>query len=128
MSLRRAYVDSSCLVAVAFEEPGAERMRARLAALDVLLAHPLVEAEVRSVCARERRKFDVRELENITWIVLSRRITVELERVFAAGFARGADAFHLACALYVAPVPDDITFLTLDTKQRTVAKALGFKV
>ena len=43
------------------------------------------------------------------------------------GYVRGADLWHLACALYVAASPGELTFLTLDERQRTVAKALGFK-
>jgi hypothetical protein len=41
---------------------------------------------------------------------------------------RGADCWHLATALYVAPNPSELTFLTLDLAQRKVAKTLGFQV
>jgi predicted nucleic acid-binding protein len=126
MSARRAYVDASCLVALVLNEPNAAQVRDRLAAFETLLAHPLVEAEVRSAAAREKLALDLEELDNLTWMPVA-RVGTELARVLAAGYLRGADAFHLACALYASPVPSDLTFLTLDTKQRAVAKSLGFR-
>ncbi|MDQ8165550.1 MAG: hypothetical protein P3A28_07330 [Gemmatimonadota bacterium] len=39
----------------------------------------------------------------------------------------GADCSHLATALYLAPEQGAMTFLTLDSRQRAVAKVLGFK-
>ena len=56
-----------------------------------------------------------------------RPLSVEIERVLDAGYVRGAHCFHLASALYLSPQPSATTFLTLDTRQRAVAKALGFK-
>jgi hypothetical protein len=44
-----------------------------------------------------------------------------------AGYLRGADCWHLATALYLAPNPSDLTFLTLDDTQRKIAKTLGFR-
>ena len=46
--------------------------------------------------------------------------------VLAAGYAGGADSWHLAAALYLSPEPSDIHFVTLDVRQGAVAKALGF--
>ena len=40
----------------------------------------------------------------------------------------GADRWHLAAAIHVTPEPSDLTFLTLDRRQREVAAALGFEV
>jgi len=48
------------------------------------------------------------------------------ERVFAAGQVRGADAWHLATALWLTRHPAELPFLTLDARQREVASALGF--
>ena len=44
------------------------------------------------------------------------------------GYLRGADLWHIAMALYVAPPAEDIVFITLDGTQREVASALGFQV
>lgn len=52
----------------------------------------------------------------------------EIARVPAAGYVRGADCWRLAAALYVAPEPGELSFVTLDARQREVAAALGFAV
>jgi hypothetical protein len=46
--------------------------------------------------------------------------------VLRVGYRRGADSWHLATALYLAPDPVAISFLTLDEPQLRVARALGF--
>lgn len=66
------------------------------------------------------------DLSDIQWILPSRALTDEVERVLDAGCVRGADCWHLACALYLAQDSGEVTFLTLDLPQRKVAKALGF--
>jgi len=44
------------------------------------------------------------------------------------GHLKGADLWHLACALVVSPDPGEITFLTLDRRQKEVARQAGFSV
>jgi len=39
---------------------------------------------------------------------------------------KGAHLWHLACALFLAPEPKDLAFLTLDKRQEAVARKLGF--
>jgi len=121
-----AFVDSSCLVAIALGEAGAKATARRLAAYDVLLASGLLEAELIAACTREMVRTPSRA--SLSWVIPPRRLTAELERVFASGYLRGADAWHVACALYVAPNPAELSFQTLDLAQRTVAKSLGFVV
>jgi uncharacterized protein with PIN domain len=48
----RAYVDSSCFIAIALEEPGFEAVIERLQRFDVWFSSTLMEAELRSVLAR----------------------------------------------------------------------------
>jgi len=55
-------------------------------------------------------------------------LSVEMSRVFSAGYLRGADAWHLACALFYADDRTSLTFLTLDARQREVAERLGFAI
>ena len=55
-----------------------------------------------------------------------RPLTAEIEAVVGAGLLRGADAWHLACALYLSPEPGELEFLTLDGRQGAVAATLGF--
>lgn len=121
-----AYVDTSVVVAIAFNQQGSEHFRATLQGFRPC-ASPLLEAEWRSACRRESATPNVLDLEPIEWIEVDRSLRGELERVFEAGYVRGADAWHLATALYLAPDPRELTFLTLDDRQRGVAEALGFR-
>jgi hypothetical protein len=51
-----------------------------------------------------------------------------MTRVLSAGYARGADCWHLATALYVATDPSEMAFVTLDSAQSKIARKLGFRV
>ena len=65
-----AYVDTSALVAIAFEEPGGSQAGERLEGFSRLLSSNLLEAELRrGVFARERQKFDAEVLSSIEWIL-----------------------------------------------------------
>lgn len=121
-----AYVDSSFVVALAFEESGANDLNARLESYADVASSNLLEAELAAAFRREGKRFDGRGLHQIRWVMPARPLTIELERVFGAGCLRGADAWHIACALYVTDSPADLAFLTLDSKQRDVATQLGF--
>ncbi len=124
-----AVVDTSCLVALAFDEPAAASMRARLQRHTRLFASALVEAELASAFVREAVDADVRDFIAAFSLVLpDRPLSPEIERTLHAGYLRGADLWHLACALYLSPTPSDISFLTLDQEQRRVARRLGFAV
>lgn len=124
--MRACYLDTSCLVAIAFDEPGAGRIAGRLATFDVMLSSSLLEAELRSALAREGVQGADPLLSAISWILPDRRLSPEIDRVLGAGYARGADLQHLACALYAAESPSDLPFLTLDTPQGELAAVLGF--
>jgi hypothetical protein len=124
-----AYVDTSCLVAIAFDEPGARRLPTHLGRFDRLLASNLLEAELRAALVRERVEPRVEDMLSwITWVFPNRPLTEEFHRVIAGGYLRGADLWHLAHALYVAPEPREMGFLTLDARQKKIAAGLGFRV
>lgn len=120
-----AYVDTSVVVAITLGEAGAGTMLEQVRPFR-LAAAPLLEAEWRSACHRDRITPDPSLLREILWVVAPGSLSVELARVFEAGYVRGADAWHLATALYLAPNPRELTFFTLDERQREVAAALGF--
>jgi predicted nucleic acid-binding protein len=125
--MRPAYVDTSCLVAIAFAEAGATKVAGRLARLDRLFASNLLEAELRSALAREGLSVDPAELlSGITWVYPNRPLSGEFGRIAVEGYVKGADLWHLACALFLAPEPKDLAFLTLDRRQEAVARKLGF--
>ena len=125
--MKFAYVDSSCLVAIAFGEPGYEEVVDRLYLCERLFSSNLLEAEFRAALAREGaadKEGDL--LSGFIWIYPNRQLTTEYRRVLAAGTLKGADLWHVACALFLSPEPKDLAFLTLDRPQKAVARALGF--
>jgi len=124
--LKGVFVDSSVVIAIAFDEPGAAAAVRRLRSADRVLAAPLLEAEVASACHREGRPVDEHLFVALEWVHADRSLGPEIGRVLGAGYVRGADCWHLATALFAAPDPRQATFLTLDARQRGVAKALGF--
>lgn len=122
-----AYLDTSCLVAIAFCEPGWENTAAALDGFERLVSSNLLEAELRSALAREDvRHLAVPLLAEISWILPRRPLTKEIHRVATEGYLRGADLWHLACALFIAGDPAELTFATLDGRQSVVAKSIGF--
>lgn len=125
--MKGAYVDTSCLVAIAFAEAGAASVIRRLAPFDALYSSNLLEAELYAALQRERVSPDSTVLDRIGWVIPDRPLHVEITRVLQAGHVRGADCWHLASALYLAQDPGELSFLTLDTRQWSVARKLGFQ-
>lgn len=87
--MSRLFVDTSVLVALAFDEPGHERVAEVLESADDLFATPLLEAEFRSALAREEVVDGVGLLDAFRWVLPDRTLSPELDRVFSAGYARG---------------------------------------
>ncbi len=121
-----AYVDTSCLVAIAFGEKGGRAMGRRLKEFDELVSANLLEAELLAAFRREGVAEAADLPVPVSWIIPDRPLSAEIARVLAAGYVRGADCWHLATALYLAETPADINFLSLDTRQMQVAAELGF--
>ena len=122
-----AYVDTSVIVAVAFNEPGGNEIVERLNSFTILMSSNLLESEVRSAYVRENRRFDEDVLSDIEWIIPLHPLSRELNTASQAGYLRGADLWHVATALYMFRNPSEVTFLTLDRRQGEVAAALGFQ-
>lgn len=126
--MNAVYVDTSCVVAIAFGEQGHEAVASRLESFDVLLASNLLEAELRAVLVRERVPDRLDELvAGFRWILPDRPLSPEIRRVAERGYVRGADLWHLACALLVDPAASELVFATLDESQGRVAGSLGFR-
>jgi predicted nucleic acid-binding protein len=123
-----AYMDTSCLVAMAFGERGATTIQRRMREFNDLVSSSFLEAEIRSAFKREQVEFAADTISGISWLIPDRQLTDEIARVLEAGYVRGADCWHLASALYLAVDPSSLTFLTLDEPQRKVAKVIGFSV
>ena len=126
--MNAAYVDSSILVAIAFQEEGSEQLVALLDSFDRLACSNLGEAELRSACHRERLAYDAEILSDIEWVLPDRALSEEIADVLTAGYSTGTDVWHLATSLVYTLDSSEVSFLTLDIRQRSVAEALGFLV
>lgn len=125
--MKVAYVDTSCLVGVTFGEPRASDVPDLIRTYELLLSANLLEAEFRSALHRESVPVETPLPTGLTWVLPERPLRAEIVHVLEAGYVRGADLWHLACALYVAESPHEVAFLTLDDGQGAVAEALGFE-
>jgi len=125
--LTLAYVDSSCLAAVVLGEPGSRELLVRLSRYGQLFSSNLLEAEVRAVMAREKIAGNSGVLLSwITWVYPTRRLSQEFRRVGEVATLRGADLWHVACALFLRQKVQELAFITLDGAQAEAARELGF--
>ena len=124
------YVDSSVVVAFLLGDAGGSTFKRVRSQRIPILASSFLQAEVYAAMRREALEASLADpaLALFTWILPDRALTAELARVLAAGSLRGADAWHIACALRIAPDAEGLGFITLDASQRAVAAALGFRV
>jgi predicted nucleic acid-binding protein len=126
--VKSAYVDSSCLVAIALNEPGSQALLVRISRYDRLFSTNLLEAELRSALSREGNRSGFGNfLALMRWVFPHRRLTPEIDRILEAGLLRGPDLWHLACALFLRPRVDELSFLTLDNRQGEIARSLGLR-
>lgn len=124
-----AFVDTSAIAAMLFREPGAEDLGARLQGFH-LLASNLLAAELHAAVAREQLPAAVLGpfLAILQWVHPNRSLEPEFATVLAKGRLRGADLWHVACALYASELLLPVKFVTRDQRQREVASALGLDV
>lgn len=121
-----AYLDSSVIVAIALNEPGSGDLTIRLDGFSRLISANLLEAELYSTLSREGVELNENLVSGVRWIHPNRSLRDEMTLALSAGYLRGADLWHIAVALYAARKPDELTFFTLDIRQRNVAATLGF--
>lgn len=102
-------------------------MAAQLRRFTRLFSSNLLEAELRSALKREEvEDQELHLLSWLTWLYPNRPLTREIDRITALGYLKGADLWHLANALFLAPDTQDLTFLTLDKRQQEIGARLGF--
>ncbi len=116
-----AYVDTSALAAIAFDDARGPDLARRLDGFARLVASNLLEAELRAVFARERLAFEPNLVAGVDWVLPDRPLASELATVLGSGYLRGAELWHVASALYAAGEPGLMSFVTLDERQRAVA-------
>ncbi|MBL7662213.1 type II toxin-antitoxin system VapC family toxin [bacterium] len=124
------YLDTSVLVAVSMQETGYATLIKRLLRYKHIVSHHLIESELIATFSRESIDpvLARKNLELINLVFPAHSLLNEIIEVQSHGYIRGADALHLATAVWIAGEDrKDLTFLTLDKLQASSAKALGFK-
>jgi len=121
-----AYIDSSCLVAISLDEPGSRDLLVKISRFDRLFSSNLLEAELRSALAREGVGGRYL-LAWMHWVFPRRPLTREIDQILESGILKGADLWHLACAIFLRLQVSDLSFLTIDSNQGQVARSLGFR-
>jgi predicted nucleic acid-binding protein len=126
--VRDAYIDTSFLIGLKFEEPGASIRK--IVSQFRLYSSELLVAETLAFARRESLEDDLvrAAIIGISWIIPDRSLAPEIESILRNGHLRGADAWHIACALFLSANPADLRFLTLDSRQRDIARKVGFVI
>lgn len=130
--MKVVYVDTSVLICVFLSEHHPKRafFTDILNKADEVLSANLLEAEFLSVIKREglSMKDGLTLLRSVSLVIPERSLEPELKRIFDATYLRGADAYHLAVALYVDETAQHLRFLTLDKDQEQAAQQLNFAI
>lgn len=95
-----------------------------------MVSASLLEAEVLASAKREGVALDKAApfVDMVSLVIPERSLLPEYLSIFEAGYLRGADAYHLAAALYTDPTRKQLGFATADQKQSEIADRLGFTV
>lgn len=122
-----AYVDTSAVLAIEFDEADSSYAIEHIDGASKLISSNLMEAELQSAMHRQGVELDPKIISDVDWIQPDRPLTPEFRLVLGAGYLRGADLWHVAVALYASPDPSQASFITLDVRQREVARDIGFQ-
>lgn len=126
--MKTAYIDSSCIIAVLFQEPRHRQLLRQLQSYDELFSSNLLEAEIRAAVTREQVAHGPDGvLSWISWVLPDRPLTSEFKEVLALGYLKGADLWHLATALFLQRAIGGLEFRSLDRRQLAVAQKLGMQ-
>ncbi len=124
--VKSAYIDTSLLIGLKFDKAPGELIRMvheyDFFAGELLIAEMLAFGKRESI--PEGLIWDA--VKGISWIIPEGSLADQLARIVRYGYTRGADLWHLACAIYLSPNSKDLAFLTLDEHQRGLASRLGF--
>lgn len=123
------YLDASAILSVILNEEASEYFFKEIEGKQ-LFSSRLLEAEVLSTLKREGIEFSKFEYYEpmITWIMPDRSLKSEVVKILEKKYLRGADLWHLACAMYALGESGNSEFCSLDKSQRAAARANGFKL
>ena len=126
--MKIGYIDTSVLVAMAFDDAGGSFIGRFVSSFDRLYSSSLLEAEFFSAAAKENRLKDTTGfIKPVRFIYPDANLTRYHQRVLEAGQIEGSALHHLSCALYLFQRPEDVFFLSLHPAQATLASRLGFQ-
>lgn len=127
--MKIGYIDTSVLVAMAFDDAGGAFIGRSVKTFDRLYSSTLLEAEFFSATNQENKLKDAtRFIKPVRFCYPDTNLTQQLKQVLSHGQCDGSAAHHLACALYLFPNAKDVFFLSLHPNQSAVAAKLGFQV
>lgn len=137
------YLDTSALLKLYVEEPGATQVRAAVRSAPAIATHLVAYAEVRSGFAkalrlrritrpallRYQRDLDT-DWENLSVLQPDERLVRRAADLIDRFALRAYDGVHLAAAesLLAALPPDRVAFLSFDAELNSAAAALGMRV
>ncbi len=92
------------------------------------ISSSLLEAEVYSAARREKIPLELAAafVQRVSLVYPEGSLQKEYLAIFRQGYVRGADAYHLATALYLDPECQNLNFATVDKRQAELAEVIGF--
>ena len=122
------YIDTSVLIAMAFDDAGGSFIGRFVASFERLYSSNLLEAEFFSAAARENCLKDAAAfIKPVRFVYPDTNLTAFHQQVLQAGHIEGSALHHLSCAMYLFPRPEDVFFLSLHPPQAALASQLGFQ-
>ena len=126
----RAYVDSSVILTILFQESGWTRWKKIFSSFEDCLSSSLTEAEVLATALRENLDLHLagKALQTVSLIFPERSLQKECLQILKNGYCHGADLWHVANALYLDPQASHLVFISADDRQRQIAHLAGFRL
>ena len=120
------YVDSSALVRLATDEPGAEAVSALISDDAEIVTSAVALVEVRRALVRVAPGYDPDDLLDQCIVIALDASVIAAAGLLAPASLRSLDAIHVASALKIAADLD--AFVTCDQRQASAAVAAGLPV
>ena len=111
ISNKKKRIDSSALVAIAFNEPSASILTRTIIMCEMVIFSTFLEAKLRSAFVRESVEIPESWLPGIGWTLPDRPLINELAIALDAGISSGENLWHVASALYAAEDPRQVNSL-----------------
>ncbi|MBN2529790.1 MAG: PIN domain-containing protein [Deltaproteobacteria bacterium] len=126
--MKIGYIDTSVLVAMAFDDAGGSFIGRFVKTFDRLYSSSLLEAEFFSAAKRENKLAEAAQfIRPVRFVYPDINLTRYHRQVLNESPIEGSALYHLSCALYLFQRPQDVFFLSLHPPQAALAARLGFQ-